>query len=55
MNTHAAPGADAELDLRWQSWQATGAEGDTRRATIMGRLAVVIAIGLAIALLVQLV
>jgi hypothetical protein len=43
--------AAAEADIRWRAWQAQGAAADRRRAAVMGRVVVVIAIGLAIWLL----
>lgn len=55
MTTNTALAPDVEADIRWRDWQARGAEGDRRRAATMGRLTVLISIGLAIWLLVQLV
>ena len=37
--------AAAEMDSRWRTWQIRGREGDRRRATLMGRVIAVIAIG----------
>ena len=48
----AMPATDA--DLRWQRWQADGAERDRRRTTRLKALAVVVAIGVALAALIQL-
>jgi hypothetical protein len=55
MTTSVAALPDAGADIRWRDWQARGAEGDRRRATIAGRLMVVIAVALALALFGQLV
>lgn len=46
---------DAEADIRWREWQARGADGDRRRGVAMGRLSILVSIGLAFWLLVQLV
>jgi hypothetical protein len=54
MTTHASTLADAEADMRWQAWQARGAESDRRSDTRMRRLTVLIAIGLVICFVVQL-
>ena len=35
----AAP-LDADADVRWQAWQARGADGDRRRAGTMGWVSV---------------
>jgi hypothetical protein len=42
--------AAAEMDSRWRTWQIVGFDGDRRRATLMGRVISVIAIGWAIGL-----
>jgi hypothetical protein len=47
----AVPVTDA--DLRWQRWQADGAERDRRRNTRLKAVAVVVGIGLGIAALIQ--
>lgn len=45
---------DPETDARWRQWQARGAEADRRRATAIGRLSAIAAVGLAIWLFIQL-
>ena len=55
MTTYTAALPDADADIRWRDWQARGAEGDRRRAAIMGRLMVLIAIALTVWLFGQLV
>ena len=45
---------DAETDIRWRQWQARGAEADRRRATAVGRLSALAAVGLMIWLFIQL-
>lgn len=54
MTSHVAEVRDAEADIRWRDWLARGAEGDRRRATIMGRLTILVAVGLAIWLFIEL-
>jgi hypothetical protein len=41
---------DPDADRRWREWLARYAEDDRRRGVVMGRLALVVAIGLVIAL-----
>ena len=55
MITSAAAVPDADADIRWRDWQARGADGDRRRATIMGRLMVLIGIALTVWLFGQLI
>lgn len=44
-----------DADLRWRKWQARGAEGDRRRAIVMGTLGGVVAFGVTAWLLIQLI
>jgi hypothetical protein len=53
MTSHAATVTKAEADIRWRDWQARGAEIDRRTAKRMARLMLLIAIGSAIWLFVQ--
>jgi hypothetical protein len=46
---------DADVDVRWRDWQARGAAADRRSAVMMRSVSVVVSIGLAVWLLVQLV
>jgi hypothetical protein len=55
MITAVAPVLETEADVRWREWQARGDEADRRRAVTMARLITVVSIGLAVALLVQLI
>jgi hypothetical protein len=55
MTSHAALAPDAEADIRWREWQVRGAEGDRRRVATMRRLSVLVSIGLAVWLFVQLI
>ena len=55
MTTLVAAVPDPEADIRWREWKARGAEDDRRRTIMMRRLAVLIGIGLAVLLFVQLV
>lgn len=55
MTNHVAAAPDAESDIRWREWQARGAAGDRRTATIMANTSVLVLIVLASWLLLQLV
>jgi hypothetical protein len=55
MTNHIAITADADADIRWRAWQARGAEGDRRSAATMGGLTVLVSIGVAFWLFIQLV
>ena len=55
MTLQAGAAPDPQADLRWREWQARGAEADRRQAVAAGRLTMLIALGLAIWLFVQLV
>ena len=50
----AAVIADPEAELRWQTWQARGAEADRRTAARMRGLVIVIAAGFLVWSVVQL-
>jgi hypothetical protein len=55
MTNHISLTADAEANVRWREWQARGAEADRRTATTMGALTVLVFVGLAFWIFVQLV
>lgn len=55
MTTDATIVPDGEADIRWQEWQARGAESDRRTAARMRILTLLIATALGIWLAVQLV
>jgi hypothetical protein len=55
MTTIVAPASETEADITWREWQARGEEADRQRATTMGRLIILVSIGLATVLLVQLI
>jgi hypothetical protein len=55
MKSGIAEPFEADADVRWRDWQARGAEDDRRRVVMMRRLSVVVSVGLALWLLVQLV
>ena len=55
MTILVAAGPDTEADVRWGKWQAQGDQADRRRSAAMVRLITVVSIGLAMALLIQLI
>jgi hypothetical protein len=55
MSALVASALDREADVRWREWQARGAERDRRSAATMGGLTVLVSIGMAFWLFIQLV
>lgn len=55
MTTPLVADPEAAADVRWQAWKARGAAGDRLRAASMVKLTALVALGLAIWFVVQIV